>query len=68
MKFGERVLQARSKLSLSQIDLAQELGVTNVTISRWENEKSHPTKRQLATFLLFCKKHRLVFDEETIDD
>jgi len=55
MDFSEEVLSVRSDLHLSQKELAQQLGVTNVTISRWENDKSTPTKRQRMAFYKFCK-------------
>lgn len=36
MTFAEKVKFVRGKLQLSQIGLAKELNVSNVTINRWE--------------------------------
>ena len=68
MDFSEQVLQTRCKLNISQKTLAGELGVTNVTISRWENGKSYPTKRQQASFVLYCKKKKISFSGGAYDD
>ena len=38
MTFGEKVLFVRTKLLLTQTQLAKELGVSVVTISRWETQ------------------------------
>ena len=34
--FGNKILELRTKLSLSQTELAEKVGVTNKAVSKWE--------------------------------
>lgn len=34
--FGNRILELRKKLNLSQAELAEMIGVTNKAVSKWE--------------------------------
>ena len=43
MTFAEKVKYVRGVLLISQKDLAKELGVSNVTINRWENGVINPS-------------------------
>ncbi len=38
MKYSEKLLRIRVALSMSQEELAKELGVSFATVNRWENE------------------------------
>jgi len=38
------VYQTRKRLKLTQKQFAERLGVTFVSINRWENDKSNPSK------------------------
>ena len=42
MNISERLKQARLAVSMTQEELAEELGVSRQTISNWENGKSYP--------------------------
>ena len=42
MKFHEILRQRRLALGLTQEQLAEKIGVSNKTISKWENEKNMP--------------------------
>lgn len=42
-KFGNRIMQLRTQLNLSQSELAELIGVTNKAVSKWETGKSKPT-------------------------
>ena len=42
MTIGERIREARTAKGLTQEQLAQQLGVSNKTISKWENGKCMP--------------------------
>lgn len=42
-KFGNRIMQLRTQLNLSQSELAELVGVTNKAVSKWETGKSKPT-------------------------
>jgi DNA-binding transcriptional regulator YiaG len=50
MNYALLIRQLREKMILSQTEFAVLLGVSNVTVSRWETGKSFPTiklKRKL---------------------
>ena len=41
--FGNKILELRTQLNLSQTALAEMVGVTNKAVSKWETGKSRPT-------------------------
>ena len=45
MDFKEIIIQIRAILNISQQELAKILGVSFVTINRWENGKTIPSKK-----------------------
>ena len=46
----------RKQLSISQEDLARELGVSYATVNRWENGQSKPSRLARAQLDMFCKR------------
>lgn len=56
MTFAEKVKFVRGKLQLSQIGLAKELNVSNVTINRWEVKCVQPFFWLNKNFYLFVNK------------
>ena len=62
MKFSDKVKYVRMKLGLSQKALAQELGVTYATISRWENDSRTPQMATLGKFYNFCERRGIAFE------
>ena len=50
------VKEVRRQLSLSQEDLARELGVSFATVNRWENRAVQPSKLAKAQLDNFCAK------------
>lgn len=42
MTLGERLLQYRNRINMSQEQLAEKIGVTRQTISKWETDQSTP--------------------------
>jgi putative transcriptional regulator len=50
------VKEVRRQLSISQEDLARELGVSYATVNRWENGQAKPSKLAQAQLDVFCKK------------
>jgi DNA-binding XRE family transcriptional regulator len=50
MTYAEKIKKLRDVMLISQQELAETLGVSIVTVNRWENEKFEPTikmKRKL---------------------
>lgn len=63
MRFAEKVVYVRRELFLTQAQLAKELGVSQVTIARWESEVSKPQMIQESKFNKFCEKNNVKFNE-----
>lgn len=42
--YADSILKLRAKLNLSQEELAKLLGVSFMSVNRWENDKYAPTK------------------------
>lgn len=53
--FSEQVKAVRTALNLSQEELAHALGVSFVTVNRWENGKTSPSKLAQRQFKQFCE-------------
>ena len=61
---GDMVRRLRSKLGLTQEELAHELGITVGTVNRWENGRFRPSKLARSTIMEFAKKHGISLDPE----
>lgn len=59
LSYAEKIKKLREKLLISQSDLAEMLGVSFVTVNRWENEKFEPS-------LKIKRKLKVLFDENSI--
>ncbi len=64
MSFAEKVKFVRTELKLSQEDFAHELGVSFVTINRWENGSYNPSRLAKKAFEDFCEKRTINILEE----
>lgn len=64
MSFAEKVKYVRTKLNLSQEDLARELGVSFATINRWENGSYNPSRLAKKAFDDFCKENNIVEEDK----
>lgn len=63
MEYHLSIRELRKKMLVSQEELAELLGVSHITVNRWENQKYEPTikaKRKLQE--LFIKYN--IVDEE----
>jgi transcriptional regulator with XRE-family HTH domain len=49
MKIGHRIKESREKKQFSQDELARRIGVSQPTISDWENSKTEPTVDNMRT-------------------
>ena len=63
MTFAEKVKYVRGVLLISQKELAKELGVSNVTINRWENGVINPAFLTEKKFEAFCNGRRTAIKE-----
>jgi putative transcriptional regulator len=50
------VKEVRRQLSISQEDLARELGVSYATVNRWENKQAKPSKLARVQLDAFCER------------
>ncbi|MDO4607812.1 MAG: helix-turn-helix transcriptional regulator [Clostridia bacterium] len=41
-ELGKRIAELRAKTNMTQIELAEKLGITDRAISKWENGNSYP--------------------------
>lgn len=64
MKISEKLLRIRAALSMSQEELAKELGVTFATVNRWENEHAVPSRRYALVIDEYCKKNNIVLEDK----
>lgn len=62
MTFGEKVIEARKQLGLSQEKFAAKIGVSFSTINRWEKGHFSPSYLAQAQFETFCKENGIVFE------
>lgn len=60
MTIGKIIKQLRSVHSLSQEDLAEQLGVSRQTISNWENDRTVPA---LDYMKKLCEEYQLSLDQ-----
>ena len=57
--FGKDIRIVRATLQMSQVDFADALDVTNVTLSLWENGKAIPSRNQIEALYRFAEEHGL---------
>ena len=60
--FSEKIKQIRRRAFLNQGDFAKTLGVSFVTVNRWETGKSMPNLKALKSIDEYCKRNGIDFD------
>lgn len=69
LNFTHLLSDIRGQLTMSQEDLARQLGVSYATVNRWENGHSRPSKLAVAQLNAFCDRMiaegKLVLPEES---
>lgn len=63
MTYPEKIKAVRESLLVTQEELAKELGVTPITICRWETGKVEPSIKAKKAFRDLCEKKGLTFEE-----
>lgn len=61
--YADGILQLRAKLNLSQEELAKILGVSYISVNRWENYKYVPTKLVKVKLNQLFKEHNIEVKE-----
>lgn len=62
MAFSEDIKKIRRKAFMTQEDFAKELGVSCITVTRWETGKAKPNLKTMKLIDGYCKKNGIDFD------
>lgn len=54
ISFGVRLMKARSSLALTQTEFGKQVGVTQVTVSKWENNEVIPRMSSIRKIAAVC--------------
>lgn len=59
LDYAKAIIDIRVKLDLSQMALAELLGVSFTSVNRWENGKYSPTKLAKKKIELLCNENNI---------
>jgi len=65
MTFSEKVKATRAQLMVSQSELAKMIGVSRITITRWESQGYKPQFLTEQKFKTFCDSKGIKFNNES---
>ena len=67
MKFGDKLIQLRKKKNLSQEELAEKLGVSRQSVSKWESNNTYPETDKIVQIcnIFECSMDDLINDKVT---
>ena len=57
LTFPEQVKTVRVLLQLTQTELAEQIGISYATVSRWERENRTPHHAMVVKFYSFCMRN-----------
>ncbi|MFR2461154.1 MAG: helix-turn-helix domain-containing protein [Christensenellaceae bacterium] len=63
MTYSEKIKTARENLLMTQEEIAVELGVTPITVCRWETGKTEPSIKAKKAFRDLCERNGIDFKE-----
>ena len=63
MTYSEKIKTARENLLMTQEEIAAELGVTPITVCRWETGKTEPSIKAKKAFRDLCERNGIDFKE-----
>lgn len=63
MTYSEAVLALRHKMILSQVEFAREIGVSYMTIIRWEKGKFNPTLKAKRKLMPLFEKYGIILED-----
>ena len=69
MAFSEDIKRIRRKALMTQEDFAKKIGVSCITVTRWETGKAKPNLKTMRLIDEYCKRNKIDFDvsEEIAD-
>lgn len=59
MTVGEKIKATRLELLLTQKQMAEELGISVMSIIRWENGQNQPSLSMQRKFRDYCEKNKI---------
>ena len=69
MAFSEDIKRIRRKGLMTQEDFAKEIGVSCITVTRWETGKAKPNLKTMRLIDEYCKRKAIDFDvSEELND
>ena len=63
MKSSEQIKEIRSRLNLSQSELAEKLGVSFATVNRWEKGHCEPSQIAVNAIKNLCAENNIDFSQ-----
>ena len=63
MKSSDIIKDIRSRLGLSQTELAERLGVSFATVNRWEKGRCEPSQIALSTIKRLCAQNKIDYSQ-----
>ena len=57
LSFPEQIKTVRVLLQLTQTELAEQIGISYATVSRWERENRTPHLAMVGKFYSFCMRN-----------
>ena len=67
MDYSKIIKRIRETLLVTQVELAEMLGVSFATVNRWEKGHHQPTMTQKRKIKQFCEKHKISMTIEGAD-
>lgn len=61
--YGKALIELRTKLDISQTEMANLLGVSYPSVNRWENNKAIPVKIVRVRIEKMCKENGVEIEE-----
>lgn len=66
MSYGKKICDLRRQKGLSQNELAEQIGVSRILISRWESEAVKPSPKNMSKLSEFFSVPYFYFDDESV--
>ena len=63
MEYFEAIKSLRAKMFLTQVELADLLGVSFASVNRWENAEHEPTMKSKRKLAILFKKYNISLEE-----